>query len=437
MGTIVRAGLNPDLIDVLRRATVPAPHAVSVAQPEVSPPAELVTPMVAPPSTWARRAAKAVARRGLRVARPALRPVAVRARTYLTAEVRDTQFHESARNVAVMDDLARSVSNVRESVLGALHGIRLLVQESSDAGSRRLGLALSQIQSMVDDLDDRFDDLRGRLDVLGATVAALPAVTVRLDDASVMVRTRAGFVVCPSSDERLIAGLVDSGDVERGTRLLLERLLAPGDVFVDAGANVGVHTVAAARAVGAGGSVIAFEPFPATAALLRRTVAINGFESVVKIHDVALGAEGGEAQLHLGEMSGHHSLYDLDQQETGTCGVTVVRLDDVVPPGRPATVLKIDVEGAELEVVEGARRVLDDNPEAAVIAEFGPSHLQRVGVSGEDWLSAILRPGWQWRVIEPLSGRLLECELEALFATESSNLLLADGRSDVWRRAAQ
>lgn len=440
MGTIVRAGLNPDLIDVLRRAAAPSAPAVS---PEVAAPTVAPGAPSGPPSSWSRRAAKAIARRGLRVARPALRPLAVRARTYFTAEVRDAQFHESLRNADTAAQLGRSLDQVTQSVLGALHGIRLLVQDSIDAGGRRTLSALDQIQSMADDLasqldgvSTRFDDLSMRLDDATALLAGLPAVTVRLDDESIMIRSRAGFIVCPSSDERLIAGLVDSGDVERGTRLLIERVLEPGDGFIDAGANVGVHTVAAARAVGAVGRVVAFEPFPATAALLRRTVSINGFESIVDVHQVALGAVDGEASLHLGTMSGHHSLYGLEH-ETGTCSVAVRRLDDVVPPGTAASVLKVDVEGAELDVVAGAARILDENPDAAIIAEFGPSHLQRVGVSPDEWLAAIVRPGWQWRVIEPLTGRLLEYSLDELLMTESSNLLVADAASVVWMRAAR
>jgi len=66
----------------------------------------------------------------------------------------------------------------------------------------------------------------------------------------------------------------------------------------------------------------------------------------------------------------------------------VRRLDDVVAPSQRLDVVKIDVEGAELDVLAGMSRLFAENRDLAVVAEFGPSHLARVGVTPEAWFKA-------------------------------------------------
>jgi FkbM family methyltransferase len=148
------------------------------------------------------------------------------------------------------------------------------------------------------------------------------------------------------------------GTTEPPVQEALQRLVKPGDVVYDIGANVGFFTVLLGRLVEPGGTVAAFEPLPATAESLRKNAALNGFAHVTVFAN-AVGRCAGNVKLALREESTWAKLADADT--TGpTLEVPMVAIDDLVEAEtiRPPSLVKIDVEGAELEVIEGMRRTL-------------------------------------------------------------------------------
>ena len=118
---------------------------------------------------------------------------------------------------------------------------------------------------------------------------------------------------------------------------------------------------------------------------------MNALQDRVAVHECAAGGGEGRARLHVAAVGSYNSLVPLADEGVGEVEVAVRMLDAIVPKGRPACVVKVDAEGMELEVLRGAGRVLAESPRAGVIAEFGPSHLARVGISVADWLSACSR----------------------------------------------
>ena len=187
------------------------------------------------------------------------------------------------------------------------------------------------------------------------------------------------------------------------------------------------------------GRVIAFEPFPRTSELLKRTVMMNGLASFCDVHQEAVSDQPGEKDLFVGRVSAHHSLIELDDLVSASSPpvkVPVVRLDDVIAPLDTVDLIKIDVEGMELEVLNGARRIVAENPKIAIIVEFGPSHLYRSGHSAASWLDSFTNLGFDRRVIDPVTGRLSTASIEELADVESTNLLFAATQSPVWERLA-
>jgi FkbM family methyltransferase len=157
------------------------------------------------------------------------------------------------------------------------------------------------------------------------------------------------------------AGLIVRGTLEPPVQEALRRLLAPGAVFYDVGANVGFFTILGARLVGAEGRVIAFEPVPACARAVASNIALNDFAHA-EIREQAVGAASGSARLLVvGEASWSHLASTGRHADVrAEIDVSVVSIDELVAAGEipPPDVLKIDTEGAELQAIEGMRETI-------------------------------------------------------------------------------
>ena len=102
--------------------------------------------------------------------------------------------------------------------------------------------------------------------------------------------------------------------------------------------------------------------------------------------------------------------------------------------GERVDVIKIDVEGAELAVLEGMTCVIAENPELSIIAEFGPSHLRMADVEPEEWLSAFQNRGFDPFVIDELSGECRVADVSKLKEVEIVNILFCHGGSSARAR---
>lgn len=154
------------------------------------------------------------------------------------------------------------------------------------------------------------------------------------------------------------------GTYEPLTRMWLSSMLGPGRVAFDVGANVGFFTLLASRLVGSSGSVVAFEPMPSNVAALRRHMELNQVRNVT-IFEAAVSDHHGTARF---SPSWNPSMGRLS--EGGELEVEIVSLDDLVGGGTvPAPdLLKVDVEGAEMQVLLGGLRCLRENRPAIVLS---------------------------------------------------------------------
>lgn len=139
--------------------------------------------------------------------------------------------------------------------------------------------------------------------------------------------------------------------------------LQRGDLFVDAGANVGSYTVLASRVCGA--RTIAFEPDPGTVQALRRNIEVNGIEHLAEVREEALGPEAGEVRFTVGGDTVNRVSDDPGEQ---TRRVPQVTLDAALGKDVPA-LIKFDLEGYEEAALTGAREVLANPGLAAVEIE--------------------------------------------------------------------
>lgn len=144
------------------------------------------------------------------------------------------------------------------------------------------------------------------------------------------------------------------GTYERETQDAFVRHVKAGDAVYDIGANAGFFTLVASRLAGANGAVYAFEPMPRNLAFLAKHVALNDANNVTVI-DAAVSSQAGYARFATAQSPAMGSL-----DASGDLQVRTVAIDELVEAGtvRPPQFMKIDVEGAEYDVLSGAAATL-------------------------------------------------------------------------------
>lgn len=171
----------------------------------------------------------------------------------------------------------------------------------------------------------------------------------------------------------------------------------PGDVVLDIGANAGAYTVLFAQWVGPRGHVFAFEPVPSIARALAAQVALNDLSHRVTIVEAAAGASAGRSTLVAPGLTGLNRRPAPGELTGNRIEVPVLTIDEICSSaGVSPDVIKIDVEGTELEAFRGAARTIAGNPGVQVFVEFHPSLWPAYGVSLDDvratLAAASLRP---------------------------------------------
>jgi FkbM family methyltransferase len=170
-------------------------------------------------------------------------------------------------------------------------------------------------------------------------------------------------------------------------RQLLRQILIPGDVAVDAGANIGIYSQFLVRCVGPSGAVYSFEPAPENFERLR--AAARGFSNM-HILQAAVGERSRKAELYVSEtLNVDHRSYVTANSTRRTVQIEMVALDDYFSPGRRVDLIKMDIQGYELQALRGADRVLADNPATKLLLELWPYGLKQAGANWVDLIDAL------------------------------------------------
>lgn len=165
------------------------------------------------------------------------------------------------------------------------------------------------------------------------------------------------------------------------TQLVLRRVLRTGDTFVDVGANAGMMSLVASRAVGVGGKVVAFEPNPGPRAAFEENVQRNRIENI-EIRPAGLGAETAELELFVPDRSTGEGTFTKLEGVAGTVVRCPVLVGDEALAGTAPRLIKIDVEGFENKVLLGLRATLEKS-RPHICMEMIAGHLARDGSSHE------------------------------------------------------
>jgi FkbM family methyltransferase len=178
--------------------------------------------------------------------------------------------------------------------------------------------------------------------------------------------------------------------------------IKPADTFVDVGVFIGLYTVAVAKRVGSAGRVIGFEPDPGNYLAAREHIKLNQVEDRVELIQAAVGVSDEVAWFKPGGDMAHVT----SEQSDGACKVECMTLDRIFA-GKQVDVLKIDVEGFEERVLEGASGLLKDATRCPrrIYVEVHPYAWPEIGTTSNSLLDLLGNCGYE---VGAVDGQAIE-----------------------------
>ena len=187
---------------------------------------------------------------------------------------------------------------------------------------------------------------------------------------------------------------------EEGELSFVRKMLKPGMTVVDIGAHHGLYTLLASKCVGRRGHVLAFEPSPREARRLKKHLGLNRCRNV-EVDGRAVADKAGEAELHVvdGYRDWGNSLRPPSVPEpVHSVHVNTCRLDDALAERaiRNVDFIKLDAEGAELAVLQGAQRLLHRAPRPVILAEVQDVRTRPWGYEAREIVQKLGQWNYRW-----------------------------------------
>lgn len=196
---------------------------------------------------------------------------------------------------------------------------------------------------------------------------------------------------------------------------LIRKYLQKDNVVFDIGAHIGYYTLNFASLVGDKGKVFSFEPNPTNFTLLKKNVEINNHNNV-NLFQKAISNFNGNIRLYISDFSsGMHRIH-----ESKFCNdfieIESVRLDDFVKNHEIKKIdfLKIDVEGAEFDVLKGMTNIIHNNKSLKILVEFSPYSITEHGSDPIEFLKNLINHGFQLYDIDEKKQIIKNTDLDAL-----------------------
>ena len=259
-----------------------------------------------------------------------------------------------------------------------------------------------RVRHAIGDAPPSLAAARVALGLLDQQTAESP-VTIRWSVDDLVEVDVAGIAMALDRADASVSIQIADGGYEPHVASTLDRLLGDGDVFVDVGANVGYHTFRASARVGATGRVVAVEANPENARLIAHTIESNAIGNI-ELVPVALAA--GRGYVSFGTHVGSNGGFLPDGASTTGSGrgtiVPTLALDDLGLDR--VSVVKIDVEGAEGIVIDGATATIERHRPSFVM-EFSKEMTTRVSArSPLEHLARFVDWGYSIAVIDRSTG---------------------------------
>ena len=210
----------------------------------------------------------------------------------------------------------------------------------------------------------------------------------------------AGFRLNYRDEDASIATTIKlNGSYEPETVELFDQILQPNDLFVDIGANIGFYSLYSAPKILPHGKVYAFEPSPDTFQVLQGNIELNQREDVIQPHCAAISDHQGEIIFLNSSLNpessrivGDNEADDKAELIRTPCIDLDSFFDDLGFP--PIKLVKIDVEGHELSVLRGMKKIATTSPDIRLILEFNWPHIRHLEIDPQEIFSLLQAYGF-------------------------------------------
>jgi FkbM family methyltransferase len=259
------------------------------------------------------------------------------------------------------------------------------------------------------------------LDDIAEVVRAIPLSLVRLVRGNVVRTTVHGHPFYVDTRDNIVSfGILFRRTWEPRETALLASILQRGDHVVDIGGHIGYYAVMFGVAVGSTGRVIAIEPDPDNAAVLKMNVAVNELDDVVTVVEAGAGEKTSTAELYRAESQnrGDHRMYPTGV-DRDTVAVKVVAIDELTAGWDRVDLIKMDIQGYEPHALEGMRGTLRRHENVVLVTEFWPHGMRLSGSDPADFLSELRADGFSFFTMVR-DGRLAPTSDQALLDRHST-----------------
>ena len=229
------------------------------------------------------------------------------------------------------------------------------------------------------------------------------------------VKTNGNILYLDSNDA---LDLSINGTWEITQTKLIKNLVKKGDVALDIGAHIGYYTLLLAKLVGKRGEVIGFEPDQDNFQLLKKNVMVNGYTNTILESNAVSNTVGAVTLYRSALSSAKGKLHNSDNCEP--IQVDAVTLDRYFAGyERGIDFIKIDAEGAEARILQGADSVLRKNPHMKIITEFSTTMITSCGDDPDEFLRTLSAYGFSFYDIDEKKKRVMPIDMRMILKTYS------------------
>lgn len=257
-------------------------------------------------------------------------------------------------------------------------------------------------------LRHRFISSLQDIDIRGIRKIAyyLPKILIPKPKNSLIIKTLYGFKlkIDPIYDNGVEESIYYTGTYEKGTLHVLKKILNKGDLFIDVGANIGLMSIYASSLVSDTGRVVAFEPNPTTMEILKSNIEMNDIANI-ETSDYAIGNSEQASKIYERRdlNRGCASLIETEN-EAEIYDIQIIPLSNYFATQECIALIKIDIEGYELEALEGAKDILLGKAPPKLIVECSEMRENTHGFRTDD-LYKFLIGLKQYRLFKSKSGK--------------------------------